>query len=168
MIILPTKKFKDFMGVKQKLTPLPEFANPDACWIGNIILVDRKKGLLLTHVETKYTIFIYSLTKKDLKNLNQIIVKHLKYHLFEDSFTMKQMAYLLSISENFAYFSQTNRSVTATMNSMAAIIKSQNSIDDKLITKKLNTMLFTINEQYQTPLEVMKEYIEESILIREL
>jgi len=131
-------------------------------------LIDRKKGLLLTHVETKYTIFIYSITKKDLKNLNQIIVKHLKYHLFEDKFTMKQMTYLLSISENFAYFSQTNRGVTATMNSMAAIIKSQNSIDDKLITKKLNNMLFTINEQYQFPLEVMKEYIEESVLIREL
>jgi len=31
MIILPTKKLTDFMGINQKLTPLPEFSNPDAC-----------------------------------------------------------------------------------------------------------------------------------------
>jgi len=168
MIILPTKKFTDFMNVKYNLTSLPDFANPDACWFGNIILINRKKGLLLTHEQTRYSIFIYGLTKKDLKNLHEIIVSHLKYHLFEDKFTMKQMNYLLSISENFSYFKKTNRKVTGTMNNMAAIIKMNDNIDDKSLTKKINTMLFTINDEYQEPLEAMKEYIEEAILIREL
>jgi hypothetical protein len=99
--------------------------------------------------------------------LHEIIVDHLKYHLFEDRFTMKQMNYLLNISENFSYFKKTNRKVTGTMNNMAAIIKMHDNIDDKRLTKKINTMLFTINDEYQEPLEAMKEYIEESMLIRE-
>jgi len=80
---------------------------------------------------------------------------------------MKQMNYLLNISENFSYFKKTNRKVTGTMNNMAAIIKMHDNIDDKRLTKKINTMLFTINDEYQEPLEAMKEYIEESMLIRE-
>ena len=172
MIILPTKKFSDFIGVKQRLAPLPEFANPDACWFGNIIVLNRKKGLLLTHEPTRYSIFIYGLTKKDLKNLHDIIVSHLKYHLFEDKFTLKQMEYLLSISENFSYFKKTDRKVTGTMNNMSAILyhhfKTYENINDKELTKKLNSMLFKINDEYQHPVELMKEYIAESLLIREL
>ena len=42
MELLLSKKFSDFIGIKQRVAPLPESANPDACCL-LIKILDTKK-----------------------------------------------------------------------------------------------------------------------------
>ena len=40
-------------------------------------------------------------------------------------------------------------------------------VDDKKLTNVINNALFKIDDKYKYPVEAMKEYILESVLIRE-
>lgn len=168
MIILYTKKLQNFLGLPGKGILLPENINFDACWQGNIFLVKRKKILQLTHEKTRYTIFIDGITKKDLKNLNKLILNHLKYHIFQDKLQLKEMKYIISMSnEACSYFKKPNRVVQGTMNNMRAIYEnscfSEGKIDDKAYTHQINSMLFTIDGKYKLPAEAFKEFVSDAV-----
>gem|GEM_PF-6404757 len=171
MIVLYTKKLQQFLQIPGNGVGLPEKINEDALWHGNIFLVQRKKVLQLTHEASRFTIFIHGLTKKDLTNLDTIIVKHLRYHLLHEKVPLFEMKYIDRLSSAFAFFKKPNRSVTSTMNNMKAIYEhiyiSQPDTEDKSITHKINHMLFKIDKQYMYPIELFKEYMLEASLARE-
>ncbi|MDF1875998.1 hypothetical protein JHD48_09645 [Sulfurimonas sp. SAG-AH-194-I05] len=173
MIVLYTKKLQQFLELNDRGTglPLPDFTNPDALWHGNIFLIDRKKVLQLTHEASRYTIFIHGVTKKDLPQLNQIVLEHLRYHMLKDSIPLKEMTYIDSMSsKSFSYFKKINRSVLGTMKNMKLIYEnnyySNENISDKEITQHINHMLITISGKYVHPVEVFKKYMSEAVAIR--
>jgi len=172
MIILYTKKLQQFLEIPGGGIPLPEFSNPDACWHGNIFLFQRKKVLQLTHEKSRYTIFIHSITKKDLKNLDKLIVEHLRYHIVKDGVPLNDMKYIDSMSSSFSFFKKTNRKVLGTMNNMRDVYEhqcfSENVIDDKKFSHNINNMLYQIDGVYNYPSKAFKEYMSEATLIREL
>lgn len=167
MIILPTKNLTKILDTNS--IALPEFANQDALWHGNIFMYKRKKVLHLTHEASRYTIFIYGITKKDIDDLPKLINEHLRYHILQDSIPLDDAKYILSISEHFSYFKKTNRQVLGTMNNMKLVFESlcnsTSCIDDKDMSHKINQMLFKIGGEYKYPSEVFKEYMHEATLI---
>lgn len=172
MIILYTQNLAKQIGLGNRKIALPESSNPDALWYGNVFLHKRKKVLHLCHEASRYTIFIYDLKKKDFENLPDIINKHLHYHIIKDKIPLKEAKYLLAISENFSYFKKTNRKVLGTMNNMKMIFETlcqtENNIDDKLFSSKINHMLFQLDGKYIYPSEVFKEFFEEAALARQV
>jgi len=172
MIILYTKKLQQYLEIPGNGIALPDFTNPDALWHGNIFLYKRKKVLQLTHEKTRYTIFIHGVTKKDLKNIDELIVKHLRYHILRDMIPLYEMKYIDSMSSAFSFFKKTNRKVLGTMNNMKDIYEHsclvENSIDDKEFSHSINHMLFQIDGEYKYPFEAFKEYMLEAALIRDI
>ncbi len=170
MIILFTKKLREFLEIPAPGAPLPEHTNEDAYWHGNIFLIDRKKVLQLTHEASRFTLFIHGITKKDLKNFDKLVLKHLRYHMLQEQVPLKEMNYADSLSnEAFSYFKKTDRSVLGTMKNMKLIYEnayySMADFEDKKITHKINHMLFKIDSEYIYPIEVFKEYLLESTII---
>lgn len=172
MIILYTKNLAKQLDLGNRKIALPESSNPDALWHGNVFLHKRKKVLHLCHEASRYTIFIYDLKKKDFENLPAIINEHLHYHIIKDRIPLKEAKYLLAISKNFSYFKKTNRKVLGTMNNMKIIFETlcqtENNIDDKLFSYKINHMLFQLDGDYIYPSEAFKEFFEEAALARQV
>jgi len=172
VIILYTKKLQHFLEITGSGVPLPEFTNPDAYWHGNIFLFQRKKVLQLTHEKTRYTIFIHGIVKKDLKNIDQLILKHLRYHILRDGLSLREMKYIDSMSTVFSFFKKIDRKVLGTMNNMKDVYQHQclteGNIDDREFSNSINHMLFQIDSQYKYPVEAFKEYMLEAALIREI
>jgi len=172
VIILYTQNLAKQIGLGNRKIALPESSNSDALWHGNVFLHKRKKVLHLCHEASRYTIFIYNLRKKDFENLPDIINKHINYHIIKDKIPLKEAKYLLAISEKFSYFKKTNRKVLGTMNNMKLIFETlcqtENRIDDKFFSYKINHMLFKIEGEYIYLSEVFKEYFEEAALARQV
>ena len=169
MIILYTKKLQDFLDIKGKGIPLPEFANPDALWHGNIFVVKRKKVLQLTHEATRFTIFIHGISKKDIP-LNELVLKHLRHHMVQEDIPLFEMTYIDDMSnEAFSYYKKINKQVLGTMRNMKLIYEhhceENDSIDDKAITQHINRMFVTIDGEYVHPIDVFKKYMLEAALI---
>ena len=157
MIIQTTKKLQTFLGTNG--VGLPSFANPFACWHGNLLNIKRRKALLLTHNMTRYTLLVYSVTKKDLVALDKIIVNRLKEQLMYDEFSIAQIEFILKHSESFSYFKSSDRSVTGSMIEMAVISEMMlagEGTKPKLICAKLNKMFKQINGEYIIPKEKLK------------
>jgi len=168
MIILYTKKLQELLEIPGRGIPLPEATNEDAYWHGNIFLYKRKKVLQLTHEKTRYTIFIHGITKKDIKNINKLIVDNLKYNLLKDGVPLSDMIYILSLSNAFSFFKRTDRKVLGTMNNMRDIYEhlceTNSTIDDKIFSHYINNMLFQVDGKYKEPAIAFKEYMCEATL----
>jgi hypothetical protein len=145
---------------------LPSFANPFACWHGNLLNINRRKAILLTHNMTRYSLLIHGVTKKDLDTLDKIIVKRLKEQLMYDEFSIAQIEFILKHSESFSYFKSSERSVTGSMVEMAAISQmmiEREGSDPKIISSKLNDMFKKINGEYVIPKEKLKTMSDKEI-----
>ena len=157
MIIQTTKKLQIFLGTNG--IGLPSFAKPFACWHGNLLNINRRKAILLTHNMSRYSLLIYSVTKKDLVTLDKIIVQRLKEQLIYDEFSIAQIKFILKHSETFSYFKSSDRSVTGSMIEMAAISQmmiEKDAADPKTISSKLNDMFKKIDGNYVIPKEKLK------------
>ncbi len=163
MIILYTKKLQKYLEIPGSGIILPEFANPNALWQGNIFLHQRRNVLHLTHNITRFTIFIHGITKKDLPIFNKVVLEHLRYHMIKEYIPLQDMKFIDSMSnEAFSFFKKPNKQITGTMNSMKQIYEHMcytREIDDKSFFHKINHMLFTIDGDYQEPVEAFKEYL---------
>lgn len=164
MIVLYTKKLQKYLEIPDAGISLPEFANPDALWHGNIFLHQRRNVLQLTHAISRFTIFIHGVTKKDLANFNEIVLEHLRYHMIKEYIPLQDMKYIDSISnEAFSFFKKPNKQITGTMNNMKQVYEqkcyTKETIDDKSFSHDINHMLFTIDGEYQEPVKAFKKYM---------
>ncbi len=170
MIVLYTKNLQKYLEIPGGGVGLPDSVNIDALWHGNIFLHQRKKVLQLTHATTRFTIFIHGITKKDLPNLNGIILEHLRHQMIKEHIPLQDMEYIDSLSnKSFSYFKKPDRKVTGTMNNMKQIYEhhcyTSKEIDDKTFSHKINHMLFTIYDEYQNPADMFKEFMNEARIL---
>jgi len=170
MIVLYTKNLQKYLEIPGNGVVLPDSINIDALWHGNIFLHQRKKVLQLTHAQTRFTIFIHGITKKDLSNLNSIILEHLRQHMIQEYIPLQDMQYIDSLSnKSFSYFKKPDKKVTGTMNNMKKIYEHYcytfQEIDDKTFSHQINNMLFKVDGAYQTPVELFKEFMYEARII---
>jgi len=170
MIVLYTKNLQKYLELSGSGIGLPDSTNNDALWHGNIFLHQQKKVLQLTHAETRFTIFIHNITKKDLLNLNSIILKHLRHQMIKEHIPLQNMKYIDSLSnKSFSYFKKPNKKVTGTMNNMKQIYEhhcyTSKEINDKIFSHKINHMLFKVDGEYQTPAELFKEFIYKARIV---
>jgi len=139
VIIQTTKKLQTFL--KTNGVALPVFAEPFACWHGNLITIKRRKALLLTHNLSLYSIFIYGVTQKELPYLPQRIRERLKQQLICDEFSIAQITEMLAFSEAFSYFKSSDRKVLGIMNDMVHTITLHIELGDEIDERKLSSRI---------------------------
>jgi len=157
MIIQATKKLQDFIGIK------PEVIEKSASlevWHGNIFMIGRRKSLLLTHNESLYSIFIYGITKKELKNFAEIIKKNLGELMRRDSFTIPQIANVLASIEKINYTKTSSKKVLGSMNDMVHMLKYYDMTEDELsLAQRINNTPYKVGG-YIYPREALRGLLD--------
>ena len=137
MTIQATKKLQDFLGIKEIQTP--STTDSMLLWHANIFMIGRRKCLLLTHNESYYSVFIYGVTKKEMKDLASILQKYLQELLRRDDFTLRQIVTMTEGMETIDYAKTSDRKVQGVMNDMVHMLKYYNMTEDELsLSARLN------------------------------
>lgn len=121
MILQLTKKAQAFVGAQTLLNADPEDAF--LCWHVNLFYLNGKKSLLITHTESLYSVFLYSVTKKELPSILTRIKTQLIEQMYRDNFSAPQMHYVTDPLIDILHAKTSNRSVLGTMNDMVFAIK---------------------------------------------
>ena len=157
--IQATKKLQDFLGINT--SELPKEEESFTSWHGNIFMIGRKKCLLVTHNESLYSIFLYGITKKDIKTLSQRLKKQLTELLRRDSFTLSQIVQISETVESITYAKTSDRSVTGNMNDMIHMLKYFNMTEDELsLSARINSTPYA-RGKFHFPKKILKTLIEE-------
>ena len=167
MIIHTTRKLQKFFETNGITSP--KFINSFASWHGNLLTINRRKALLLTHTESLYSIFIYGVTKKEMPELPGRIRERLKRQLMRDDFNIAEIEEILNYSDHFSFFKSYNKSVIGVMNNMALMINNKimqtGKVDEYAISNMLNNTPFKAN-QFNLPIDTFKESAYEMATIR--
>ena len=87
-------------------------------WHGNIIRLFRRKCVLLVNDETRFTLFIPGLVKKEFANFGQAFVHHFERTLGYMNATPAQIVQAKLLLGGFFYHKTHNRSVLGTLNDL--------------------------------------------------
>ena len=159
MIIQATKKLQDMVGVKT--IELPKESDSFISWHGNIFMIGRKKCLLVTHNESLYSIFLYGVTKKEMKNLAEILKSRLAELLRRDDFILPQIVLMLDTLENITYMKTSDRSVVGNMNDMVHMLKYYNMTEDELaLSARVNHTPYS-RGKFCFPRDILKRLMDE-------
>lgn len=159
MIIQATKKLQDMVGVKT--TELPTSFDSFVSWHGNIFMLGRKKCLLVTHNESLYSIFLYGVTKKEMKNLAEILRSSLAELLRRDDFILPQIVKILETLESITYMKTSDRSVIGNMNDMVHMLKYYNMTEDELsLSARINHTPYS-RGKFNFPSDILKRLMTE-------
>jgi len=159
MTIQSTKKLQDFIGIKTDTIPTDE--ESINLWHGNIFMIGRRKCLLLTHNESYYSLFIYGITKKDIKELSKIIKKQLAELLRKDNFSLEQIVKMTETVETIEYSKTSDRKVMGVMKEMVQMLKYYNMTEDELaLSVRLNHTLYK-REEYVYAVDELKSFLDD-------
>ena len=158
MIIQATKKLQDMLKIN--LTEKIEDENSFESWSGNVFMLGRRKCLLLTHTQTLYSVFIYGVTQKTFKNLEEEVHKLLQILLKNDGISEE----LLGTVKNISFVKSSNRSVVSSMNQMSAELQCyKTSKEDELAAAVLlNHSLRTYGKKHDRPARFLSNYNKSS------
>ncbi len=144
-----------------KTTELPKASDAFISWHGNIFMIGRKKCLLVTHNESLYSVFLYGVTKKEMKDLAEILKSRLAELLRRDDFTLPQIVKMLDTLETITYMKTSDRSVIGNMNDMVQMLKYYNMTEDELtLSGKINHTPYSRGKFY-FPSDILKRLMEE-------
>jgi len=106
----------------KELTPEPLFAGPEVRgflgWHGNVIGLFRRKSVLLVNDETRFSMFIPGLVKKDFVEFNKVFLYHFEMSLCYMGANAAQVAQARLKLGGFSYHKTHSRNVLGTMNDM--------------------------------------------------
>ena len=92
-------------------------------WHGNILRIFRRKSVLLVNDETRFTLFIPGMVKKDFANLQQVFIHHFERTLGYVGAKPAQIAQAKLLLGGFSYHKTHNRSVLGRLNDMKYAIE---------------------------------------------
>ena len=87
-------------------------------WHGNLLRIFRRKSVLLVNDETRFTLFIPGLVKKDFANFQHVFIHHYERTLGYMNANPAQIAQAKLLLGGFSYHKTHNRSVLGTLNDM--------------------------------------------------
>jgi len=163
MIIQATKKLQDMVNIKT--TEVPDEADSFVSWHGNIFMIGRKKCLLVTHNESLYSVFIYGVTKKEMKDLAEILKSRLAELLRRDDFILPHIVKMINTIETITYMKTSDRSVIGNMNDMIHMLKYYNMTEDELsLSGRLNHTPYS-RGKFHFPSDILKRLMDERTYI---
>lgn len=113
MILRCTKKLLDVIRPEQLATQRPDGND----WYGNLLVLDRRKCLLLTHADTLFTIFEPDARAPDLRSTHDLVAGLIERELLAEGLPVRTFGDLGT--EELSIAKTADRSVLGCMNDMA-------------------------------------------------
>lgn len=113
MILRCTKKLLDVIRSDELLAPEPD----DDDWYANLLVIDRRKYLLLTHAGTLFTIFEPDVRASDLRSTHKLVTSLVERELLAEGLPLNTFGHLKV--ETILIAKTASRSVLGCMNDMA-------------------------------------------------
>ena len=142
----------------KELKVKPEEIQPElsslANWYANLLLIDRRKCVLLTHQSTLYSVFIPGLKKPDFIHFPEVIGQNIFENLLQEDIPQEQLELVLDEFQTISYTKTSNRSVLGSMNDLAFQLNCRVSADGGLN----NIDIYEVNHYLnQTPMSAIKD-----------
>lgn len=162
MVIRCTSKLLDLLGKRSSLVEVP----PDTTdWYANLLLLDRRKCLLITHADTLYSLFVADIRVSDLLPVERRLVELLTGALLEEGLPIDALGSLAP--EQVRIAKTASKHVLGVMNQMALEISWQTdqvgglwNLDSDMLNHHLRRSLHTKNGEYRIPLELVHERLQ--------
>ncbi|WP_158591751.1 plasmid pRiA4b ORF-3 family protein [Oceanobacillus halophilus] len=113
MLIQATKKVLDFLKIKPE-PPIDN--NPLFSWHANLLTLERKKALVLVNDKNRYTIVLYGLTKKHLKNLDELIRESIRITFRKEGFQEDVIEQFIEHSPAISFTKTKDRTTVSRLN----------------------------------------------------
>ncbi len=157
MILRCTKKLLDVIRPQQLATQEPDGND----WYGNLLVLDRRKCLLLTHADTLFTIFEPDVRAPDLRSTHDLVTGLIERELLAEGL----LAFGDFGTEELSIAKTADRSVLGCMNDMAylcedavARARSLASTDIPSLNRHLRRNINSARD-YQRPIDLVLERI---------
>ena len=156
------KLLKELKVKPEEIKPeLPSLTN----WYANLLLIDRRKCVLLTHQSTLYSVFIPGLKKPDFMHFPEVIGQNVFKNLLQEEIPQEKLELVLNEFQTISYTKTSNRSVLGAMNDLTFQINYRvsadgglNNIDHYEVNRYLNrTPMSAIEDAY--PIDAFKKLL---------
>jgi len=154
-----TKKLLDVIGPEQLATQEPDGSD----WYGNLLVLDRRKCLLLTHADTLFTIFEPDVRALDLRSTHDLVAGLIMRELVAEGLPVRTFGDLGT--EELSIAKTADRSVLGCMNDMAYLCEdavaragSLASTDVPSLNRHLRRNINSARD-YQRPIDLVLERI---------
>jgi len=154
-----TKKLLDVIRPEQLATQEPDGSD----WYGNLLVLDRRKCLLLTHADTLFTIFEPDVRAPDLRSTHDLVAGLIERELLAEGLPVRTFGDLGT--EELSIAKTADRSVLGCMNDMAYLCEdavaragSLASTDVPSLNRHLRRNINSARD-YQRPIDLVLERI---------
>ena len=108
--------------LKADISPVKDM-DPISLWHANLLTLDRRKCVLFTNDQTRYSILVPVLKKPDFQHLGEVFLDNLFRCMLNDGIDQKGVERVLDSCSSHCFTKTTSRSVLGTMNEIAFYIE---------------------------------------------
>lgn len=134
-------------------------------WHANLLWIDRRKCVLLTHDKTLYSVFVPGLKKAEFGQLDEVFGQRLFKALLWDEFPQAQIEQILEASRVIRFTRSSNRSVLGSMNDIRFHVGLHVGDEGGLANTDLAALHYRLNRipfgaiGYAYPVERLRDYL---------
>lgn len=138
--------------LKSDLSPVKN-ADPVTLWHANLLTLDRRKCVLFTNDQTRYSLLVPGLKKPDFKMLGEIFLDNLFRCMLNEGIPQHGIEKVLNTCSSYCFTKTSSKSVLGTMNDIADIIKWTVYHNFGLANTDISEMMMKLNRMPMKPLE---------------
>ena len=134
-------------------------------WHANLLILDRRKCVLFTNDQTRYSFLVPGLKKPDFSFLGEYFGQALFKCLLHDGFSQEQIERLLDETREIIYTKTSNRSVLGSMNDITQMVKLTVYEEGGLVNTDIVALIQSVNHMpsgaigYKFSVEAMRELL---------
>ncbi|HOG19650.1 MAG TPA: hypothetical protein PKW37_04335 [Salinivirgaceae bacterium] len=166
--IYTSKKLESLIPESLIVNESSDLFNPLGKWYATVFFISRKKCLLITNSNTKYSVIIAGINKPDFKNLSKIFTNTLIDQLKIDAIPFEETVIKNLIGTIVLHKTDNNRPIIGTQNHMLENIEvwkyrfgAFENWNFRKINRNLNKIPYKEGNLYLTPIEKMKSLLDE-------
>jgi hypothetical protein len=133
------------------LSPVKD-TDPITLWHANLLSLDRRKCVLFTNDQTRYSFLVPGLKKPDFQMLGEIFLENLFRCMLNDGITQKGVEKVLNGCSKYCFTKTSSKSVLGTMNDIADIIKWTVYDNGGLANTDISVMMMKLNRMPMKPI----------------
>ncbi|MFD2655599.1 plasmid pRiA4b ORF-3 family protein [Gracilibacillus thailandensis] len=167
MLIQSTKALQKYLKVD--LEPKQELAAPLTGWHAHLKKIDRRNTIILVHDISLYTVILYGVKAKDVKNFEQLIKQAITDTLIADGFN-EQIIQTELVAGDLSYTSTKDRKMVASLNQIIQEIEffmyeaNSESMIQPSVSRKVNRSLHKSSSgEYIKPIEKLQHVLERKV-----
>jgi len=135
-------------------------------WHANFVTINRHKSVILVNNQNRYVILLYKISKKDLKNIAELILDSIKKAFKAEGIRNEIIDRYLSEAKALVYTKSSSRSILSTLNSVEqeAWYSAEKFLDGQVsqpyFSLVMGDALRKIDGEYYKPIELLLEYLK--------